>query len=484
MDSIYDNVFNDKNVEKMDLEECLRRLKIKECEAMEVYTDMFKLDNEPLYIQMENEPSNPDEPPKANPLLYYKNENEKKGHYRILFKDRFEEFLKEGQNADFSLLNGVTYLGKKNTLKNANKMFAFILDLDGVTSKTLATFIYGTGYYSSADIYPMPNYIILSGDNVHLYYIFDEPISLYPEMKNKLKSMKYNLIATIWNKYTSIDENVQFQGINQGFRCIGGKAKKRDLLKRSKAFRLNEKPFVISDFNEYVDSKNEIKETAIYKETKYTLKAAKEKFPDWYEEKIIKGKNNKEFENVKKWDIKGKVNGERKYALYEWWFKKINSGAMYGNRYFCIMTLAIYAMKNDVPFNRLKNDAYGLIKKFNDLEPSKPFTEEDVDAALKCYDKKFCTFTIDAISNLTKIEIKKNKRNYRPQAVHLKRIRALRDVDYENGSWRNLDGRPIGSGTKEEEIKVWRKNNPNGRKIDCHRETGISRPTIDKWWNS
>lgn len=25
--------------------------------------------------------------------------------------------------------------------------------------------------------------------------------------------------------------------------------------------------------------------------------------------------------------------------------------------------------------------------------------------------------------------------------------------------------------------------NPNGKKIDCHRATGITRPTIDKWWN-
>ena len=41
-----------------------------------------------------------------------------------------------------------------------------------------------------------------------------------------------------------------------------------------------------------------------------------------------------------------------------------------------------------------------------------------------------------------------------------------------------IEGRP----SKEEQIKVWRLANPNGKKIDCHRETGITRPTIDKWW--
>ena len=42
-----------------------------------------------------------------------------------------------------------------------------------------------------------------------------------------------------------------------------------------------------------------------------------------------------------------------------------------------------------------------------------------------------------------------------------------------------IEGRP----SKEEQIKVWRLANPNGKKIDCHRETGITRPTIDKWWD-
>ena len=31
-------------------------------------------------------------------------------------------------------------------------------------------------------------------------------------------------------------------------------------------------------------------------------------------------------------------------------------------------------------------------------------------------------------------------------------------------------------------IAKWRLNNPNGRKVDCYRDTGISRPTINKYW--
>lgn len=32
-------------------------------------------------------------------------------------------------------------------------------------------------------------------------------------------------------------------------------------------------------------------------------------------------------------------------------------------------------------------------------------------------------------------------------------------------------------------VKEWRRNNPEGRKWQCFQDTGLSRPTIDKYWN-
>ena len=69
-----------------------------------------------------------------------------------------------------------------------------------------------------------------------------------------------------------------------------------------------------------------------------------------------------------------------------------------------------------------------------------------------------------------------NKRNYRNRAEHLVLARGIKDIKKKMGEV--IEGRP----SKEEQIKVWRLANPNGKKIDCHRETGITRPTIDKWW--
>ena len=44
-------------------------------------------------------------------------------------------------------------------------------------------------------------------------------------------------------------------------------------------------------------------------------------------------------------------------------------------------------------------------------------------------------------------------------------------------------GRPIGS-DKSEIIKVWRQKNPNGKKSDCIKQTGLSKPTVYKWWEN
>ena len=71
-----------------------------------------------------------------------------------------------------------------------------------------------------------------------------------------------------------------------------------------------------------------------------------------------------------------------------------------------------------------------------------------------------------------------NKRNGRKQAVHLKIMNSTRDILYPDGSWRKGNGRP----TAQAKVIEWRLHHPDGRKIDCERETGLSRPTVLKWW--
>jgi hypothetical protein len=38
------------------------------------------------------------------------------------------------------------------------------------------------------------------------------------------------------------------------------------------------------------------------------------------------------------------------------------------------------------------------------------------------------------------------------------------------------------SGTAEKIVLAWQESHPDGRKADCHRDTGLDPKTIWKWW--
>lgn len=440
-----------------------------EVSPMEVYTDIFRL-GEGLLQRSDEEPGNY----KSNPVAYWKNEDAESGHFRILFEDTFEEVLAELQQADFAIVNGTTYFGRRNVQSHASKMYALPFDLDDVTDLTLENFLSGA---INGGAYPVPQYVALSGHGVHLYYVFENPIPLFPNIKLQLKELKYALTDKLWNRYTSNEKKPQHQGINQGFRIIGGKTKSDAVEERVRAFRINPHPTSLDHLCEFVPEQFRVDESKLFKESKLTLEQAKKKYPKWYEKVVV----NKE-KTPTKWDIQGKVHGDNPYALYDWWKEQIKSGAAYGKRYFNIMCLAIYGVKCDVPFEKVQKDAYKLIPFMNSLNPQEPFTKHDVDVALECYDERYCTFPRKDISKISGIHIEPNKRNGRTQADHVKLMNFIRDELNGNKDWRNKDGRPAGTGTAEEKVLQWRKKNPQGKKAACIKETGLSKPTVYKWW--
>ena len=98
--------------------------------------------------------------------------------------------------------------------------------------------------------------------------------------------------------------------------------------------------------------------------------------------------------------------------------------------------------------------------------------------------KNFYNIRISDIERMTGLQLPRNKRNGRPQALHLAGARALQKINDEfNGTnWREGNGRPKGSGTKQQQVQAWRAAHPTGKKIECERETGLSRHTVLKWW--
>lgn len=440
------------------LEDILKDWGAEEVSAMTVYSDIFQLGSGQIQ-KADSEVRNI----KANPIGYWKNKTAQKGHYRIMFDDTFEETLTELQEADFAIINGLSYFGRKNLQAAANKMYCMIFDIDGVTERTLNAFLSGA---IRAEAYPTPNFIALSGHGIHLYYVFEEPLSLYPNIKIQLKNLKYGLTEKMWNPYTSTDEKVQHQGINQGFRPIGGKTKIDGV--RVRAFALNKDKFTVGKLGEYVLPEYRVDETKIYKETKMTLEEARKKYPEWYQKRVIEGDKSKGCWTCKR-------------DLYDWWKRQIRAGATFHHRYFNIMCLAIYAVKAGIDEEELERDALQLMPFMNDIAPAEPFTEADVRSALECYDERYVTFPIEDISKLSGIKIQKNKRNGRTREEHLRRLNKFRvfarDELGENSYINN--GRP----SNRKLVVSWRDTHPDGKKADCIRETGLSKSTVYRHWD-
>lgn len=420
----------------------------------------------------------------SNPIFSYKLHQDGRAFFRneIVFADCFEESLARTQKNDLALCSMISYSGRNKSAKNAYKCHGFIIDLDGVGMEELDSF---WGWVQDLERIPNPTYVANSGHGLHIYYLFQHPVPLYPQVAQRLQALKRGLTLWVWNKETSNYpvKDRQFQGIYQSFRMVGsrtklgtGKAKNRYLVRAWRTGR----PVSISYLNSFVEAAYRCPEDPDYSSWDYadeghhTLDECRKLYPDWYLRRII----NKE--------PAGQWKCSR--GLYAWWLRKIqeDGAAKDGNRYHCISMLYVYAVKCCIAKAIVDADAMDLLESFNALtsRPDNDFTAEDIVAASKFYDAKYTRFSREEISRRTGIRIDSARRNYRSISDNLKIASFIRDMKYPTGSWRNKNGRPKGSGTKKDLIQRWKAEHPEGKKIDCERETGLSRHTVLKWWDS
>lgn len=392
---------------------------------------------------------------------------------RLVFDDLKEIVRTAG--AEFAVTSPVAYRGKNRTAANAHHLWGFCIDLDAVKLDQLRDLF----FQIQNDLLPRPTYLINSGHGLHVYYLLDEPIPLYPYLHQPLDDLKFGLTKRVWNKYTSEiePEKRQFQGIFQGFRMPGSQSK---LGKRYPvvAFRFGNKTS-IDELNRYVEDCYQIHDL----DRRLPLEVAKERYPEWYEKRIVQKDQRRG-----KWDIAGKVHGDNPHALYDWWLDKINKGAFDGNRYNCIAALMTYAVKCDIDKEKVLNDALELVPWLNTLTktPDNDFTAQDVYDAYTYYSDAYATYSIRAIEAKTKIQIERNKRNGQKQADHLEEARAIRDIRMrrQGRDWRNKEGRPKGSGTAAAKVAAYRAEHPEQSVSEVARALNISRPTVYKWWDS
>ena len=394
-------------------------------------------------------------------------EKKKNGKPRVLrhtLTDDLDKLDEVCGRDNFCLMSPISYAGKTRDSSMARELYALAFDLDGIQTriKDGEEWPYGlANFFHQADkmeIMPKPTYVVSSGTGVHLYYVFERPVPMFENIVEQIEILKKELTRMMWHDSISklVDE-IQYEPVCQGFRMVGTITKKGE---RVRAFETGNK-VTIEYLNEFVREEYKAKEFT-YK-SDLTLDQAKNKYPEWYQKRII--------------EKKGRGTWTFNRAVYDKWLERVPVEANLGHRYWSIWVLAVTAIKCGISQEELEKDAFGLIEVMNEKDTNKenPFTEDDVLAALEGYDSAWYTYPIEKMSYRSNIPLVSTKRNGRKQKDHIKMMNFVRDELNQNKTWNK-----VGNGRKPK--KEWRKNHLDGKKIDCHRETGLSRVTIDKWW--
>lgn len=416
-------------------------------------------------------------------------ERKRDGHFKVKRHSLTDELDKIDEvlaTDNFCLMSPISYSGKKRLAANARFAYAMTFDLDNIIhtkdGKPQGLIDLINGHIKRAERIPNPTFMVSSGTGLHLYYVFKNPIPLFDNIAKQLQIYKHELTELLWNEgIVNIKSHldIQQEGIYQGFRLPGTITK---LGERAKAFITGDK-VTMEYMNEFVRDKFKVKEYT-YK-SKLTLSQAKEKYPEWYEERIVKGEKGKKI-----WSLSRNV--------YDWWKREIFTKGKVGHRYYCLMTLVIYAKKcsnydpkfnpNPVTYEEVEKDAFEIMKYFETLtdRDDNHFTEEDVMDALESYNDRFITYSKEAVEYRTGITITpsvKRRENPLKQIEHLEEARMIRDLRMkrQGKKWDENNGRPKGSGTKEQLVRKYIDKFPEKKPAQIARELGISRPTVYKY---
>lgn len=424
----------------------------------------------------------------------------KRKFHRYTITDDFDNLDFLMYSNDFCFMSPISYAGKHRSSENARFMYALCIEIDNLCVQRVQTFSdlkeeekekYNICYNEKADKYyryeyiglknlidmfgdkvPTPTYIVASGSGIHLYYVFEQAVPLFKNIVREITKYKKALTKKLWNKKVTNsyrEEDIQYESIFQGFR-IPGTFTKAGLKTKNRTddittvHRVGEK-LSIEKMNLYVAKASRMQ--TIYK-SKLTLAEAKDKYPEWYQKRI-----------VEKQDTKNSWTCNR--AVYDWWKNRILTEARVGHRYYCMMMLSIYAIKCDIDITELEEDCFHILNEFEKLTENEDnhFTEKDVLDALQVYDDKgYVTYPINSIQNRSGLVIEKNKRNGRKKLAHLEYMR-----DIKQSKLKRNECSPGGRPNKAEIVEMWQLKNPNGKKADCIRDTGLTKPTVYKWWN-
>lgn len=376
-------------------------------------------------------------------------ENEQKH----ILKMSIEEAIKQAQGRNDILMGGATFFNEFVSKATAKNIHSFIVDMDNVYSGVLLRSLQHDWRLETGDEIPMPTYIVNSGTGLHLYFVLEEPLPCYKSQLEQIDQLYRRLAIMETTRRVYLRRSVQWFG--QDFRMAGGCGKngwENTVFKVGKKWGADElaKAVGLQDVH------------------------------------FLKEGDRNPYANKEKQQRKRKKQKRQGYYLnprvYESSVERCREETQEGNRYMSMCALSVLAWKCNIPIETLESDLLGLLPIYNKNSIRK-VKKREVYSAMKMYNPKAMETPKERSEEWLGWEFKKTIRNGQKRVWHLEDMRTKKENMKRRGqAFKNAEGRPKGS-NKKEIVQSWRTNNPNGRKIDCERETGLSRPTVLKWWS-
>lgn len=343
-------------------------------------------------------------------------------------------------------ISGCTYFHDWYSKKTAHDIYAFIIDLDSVWSGGLLSGLRSDWQLDGVPTrYAKPTYIVNSGTGLHLYFVLAEPIPCFGTQIQEIEKL-YREIALQQTAKAWIGQKPQIQWFGQSFRMVGSLTKDGF---ETTAFRYGEK-WDIQDLAKWYGIEKEFRKRGEHEDFKPIRKQRKRK----------KGQR------------KGFTSNR---AFYDYTLRTVREKTHEGHRYTSMCALSVIAWKCKVPEWEVEKDLESLLPYFN-KGSVRTVKANEIKSAMKMYNARAMETPRERLEDWLGWEYKPIKRNGRKRDMHLKLARNQLALLKEMGE--TSQGRPKQSIIVEE----WQEKHPNGKKIECHRETGLSRPTIDKWW--
>lgn len=430
---------------------------------------------------------------KVSMTEYAQNDNEKT-RIRAIDVDEIGDYLEQNNVC----ISPVLYYNNHRKKALMNLVCAFVLDIDKCRPNHLRRFfmLFDEGRLLR------PTFVVNSGSGVHFYYVLDKAFQIDTVNNAANRLIAEEIYKQLYNDVIIKEHwrEAQRHWLGQDYRIVNSKTK---LNLVSQAFKTGEVYSIDELTKHYKITVEKDKRYASPKQVSYAKLIAKNlkiEVPDFtnhqetaffinqnkdaaYE---IRRKNRELFEERQKKLEEKYAKGEKKRKPRKWYndtmeYAKDKTKA--GHRFTTLKALCHIAKLENINEEKFLKDLHELVDYWcqKDWEGDN-FNKNNVEAIERYWNNidKYQASS-KTLEEYLGYEFKRIpvRRNDREQKVHLARIRKMQEFDDPEATWRNKEGAP----TKKQQVQEWRKNNPGGKKIDCERDTGLSRHTVLKWWN-